>query len=176
MRRVIVATLVLIPVLAHAQASTTTQPKQSPASATLVAKATPPASPAAKPADTAAAPKAATHEAIKEHVEALYLDGAAAAGSETYFLLGDEDNAPKLVHVVETDVPQELVSAPINVSVRMLVDSRGVPQNLSVEHSAGAAIDQKTLEAVRQYRFKPATVNHLPVDAEVTVDIKIQKM
>ena len=179
MRRILVATLVLIPVLAHAQASTSTEPKPSPAPATLVAKANPPAAMhAAKPSDTTVTPKPTLHETVTERIEAFYLDDPTRGGiSDTYLLMGDDhaDNAPKLIHVVETDVPQELASAPINISVRMMVDSRGVPQNLIVEHSAGAVLDQKTLEAVKQYRFKPATVNHVPVDAEVNVDIKIQK-
>ena len=179
MRRILVATLVLIPVLAQAQASTSTEPKPSPATANLVAKATPPAAlHAAKPSDTTTAPKPALHESVTERIEAFYLDDPTSRGlGDTYLLMGDDhaDNAPKLIHIVETDVPQELASAPIKVSVRMMVDSHGVPQNITIEHSAGAVLDQKTLEAVKQYRFKPATVNHVPVDAEVNVDIKIQK-
>lgn len=179
MRRILVATLVLIPVLAHAQASTSTGPKQSSAPANLMAKATPPAAiPAAKPADAATTAKPALHESVTERIEAFYLDTPATrGGGDTYLLMGDEsaDDAPKLIHVVETEVPQELISKPVNVTVRMMVDAHGVPQNISIEHSAGAVLDQKTVEAVKQYRFKPATVNHIPVDAEVNVDIKIQK-
>jgi len=78
--------------------------------------------------------------------------------------------------VVETNVPDTLVTKPVNVSVRILVNSHGMPENVVIEHSAGAVIDQKTIEAVNQYRFQPATVNHVPVDAEVNVDIKIQKL
>jgi TonB family protein len=173
MRPTILATLVLIPVLAHAQASTTTT--QAPVAATtLVAKATPPAP---KPDATPAKP--AVHESVRERVEAFYLDTPSSRDSaDTYLLMGDDhaDNAPKLVHVVETEVPQDLITAPVTTSVRMMVDSHGVPSHITVEKSAGAQLDEKTIEAVQQYRFKPATVNHIPVDAEVTVDIKIQKL
>ena len=177
MRRIVLATLVLIPVLAQAQTSTSTGSKPSPAAATLVAKATPPA-----PKADAAAPKAALHESVRERVEAFYLDTPTTRdSSDTYLLMGDDhaDNAPKLIHVVETEVPQEVasnLSAPVTTTVRMMVDSHGVPQHITVEKSAGATIDEKTLAAVTQYRFKPATVNNVPVDAEVTVDIKIQKL
>jgi len=175
MRRIVLATLVLIPVMASAQATTSTGSKPSPAAATLVAKATPPA---AKPGDTPAATRPTLHETVKERVEAFYLDNPARDAGDTYLLMGDDhaDNAPKLIHVVETTVPEDLVTKPIEVTVRVLVDSHGMPENVQIEHSAVAVIDQKTLEAVNQFRFKPATVNHVPVDAEVNVDIKIQKL
>ena len=40
--------------------------------------------------------------------------------------------------------------------------------------AAGSEMDQKTLQAVSQYRFTPATLNNRPVEAEVTVEVKVQ--
>jgi TonB family protein len=94
-----------------------------------------------------------------------------------YTLMNDEptDIAPKLIRVVETDVPQSLLTSPVSVTVRMSVDPHGVPENITMEKSAGAVLDQKTLAAVSQFRFKPAMVNHRAVQSEVTVDIKVEK-
>jgi TonB family protein len=55
------------------------------------------------------------------------------------------------------------------------VDENGFVRNLSVSHSAGAAVDKKALEAVNKFRFKPAMVNNQPVQAAVSIAIKIEK-
>jgi TonB family protein len=55
------------------------------------------------------------------------------------------------------------------------VSPQGVPEDLSIVHSAGPVVDQKTLDAVRQYRFQPATIGHIPVVADVTVEVALQK-
>jgi len=179
MRRLFVATLVLIPALVHAQTSSPTGPKPSPAATTLVAKATAPASPAARQfAASSIATPAALHETVTQHVEALYLDGPATGDATIgYTLYNGEptDVSPKLVHVVETQLPQSELTSPVVVTVRMSVDDKGVPQNLVIEKSAGAAVDEKTIEAVKEFRFKPATVNRRAVQSEVTVDIKVEK-
>ena len=180
MRRVLLATLALIPVMANAQTTTSTQPKAAPVSTTLVAKVTAPRNPADKgaAAPVAVAPTPTIHEVVKPHVQALYLDAPGVNdGSLSYTFQNEEstDTTPKLIHVVETDLPQDAVNSPVTVTVRMMVDNFGVPENVTVEKSGGTLIDQRTLAAVNQFRFQPATVHHHPVPAEVTVDIKMEK-
>jgi outer membrane biosynthesis protein TonB len=55
------------------------------------------------------------------------------------------------------------------------VDAYGFPRNLSIVRSAGAVVDKKVLDAMSQYRFTPATLDNKPVDAAVTISIKIEK-
>jgi len=56
------------------------------------------------------------------------------------------------------------------------VDNRGVPREFAVVRSAGSAdVDKGTVEALRQYRFQPATMNNLPIVAHLTMEIKLQK-
>jgi outer membrane biosynthesis protein TonB len=55
------------------------------------------------------------------------------------------------------------------------VDEAGVPLEVSIVHSAGSVIDATTLAAVRQYRFTPAKVRGIPVEADLTLDISLQK-
>jgi TonB family protein len=57
----------------------------------------------------------------------------------------------------------------------MVVDQRGVPTDVKIVHSAGAVLDESTLEAVNQYRFRPATLNSVPVESDVTLDIALVK-
>ena len=192
MRRILVATLVLIPVLAQAQASTSTEPKLSQASATLVAKATPPAplassNPAAPAAGSSSADvaKSPVQENLTIRQADLYgMDPGYVTtpvkqdGTVSDSFAGDgtgDISVPRLIHVVQTNLePQELATAS-DVRVHLTVDRNGVPQNLSLDHATDPVVAKKTLEAVSQYRFKPATLNYIAVPAEVTIDVKIQK-
>lgn len=51
------------------------------------------------------------------------------------------------------------------VLVGMIVDAAGVPQNVHIVKSGGASFDEKAMEAVQQYRFKPGA----PLDMKVEV-------
>jgi hypothetical protein len=180
MRRIFVATLVLIPVLAHAQASNTTDSKPSQNSATLLAKATPPA-PFNAPKNAAPAAKASAADAetvpanVVIHQADSDDDAMLRTSAVTYSFGGvNQASAPQLVHVVETELaPAELATAS-DVAVHLTVDANGVPQNLKITKTTNPVIAQKTLAAVSQYRFKPATVNYLAVPEDVTLDIKIK--
>ena len=84
---------------------------------------------------------------------------------------------PQLTHVVGRTLPVALIeeSPKAEVAVRVLVDEAGVPLEVSIVHSAGSVIDATTLAAVRQYRFTPAKVRGIPVEADLTLDISLQK-
>jgi TonB family protein len=89
-----------------------------------------------------------------------------------------EATAPKLVHMVGRILPVARLASEENnayVAVRLKVDERGLPENLTIAHSAGTSIDEQTLAAVRQYRFQPATVDHAPVESTVIVQVKLKK-
>ena len=187
MRRIFVATLVLIPVLANAQASSSTGPKQSPNSAMLLAKSTPPA-PFASAKGAAPAPKSSAditatlpanviiHQAGSDSDFAY--DTVDHGGTIAYSLGGADSfaksAAPQLVHVVETELAPAEIAAGSDVCVRLTVDAYGVPQNLKVTKATDPVVAQKTLAAVSQYRFKPARVNYLAVAQDVNLDIKIK--
>lgn len=182
MRQVLVATLVLLPVLAHAQASTATGAPQSTPSANLQAKVVvqpvnfvrAAATPAAAPAPAPSAPR----DVVQADVDPNFLQNQTQpSGSLSYtFLSGasQEAVAPKLIHAVGRQIPVDRLTTNNDVAVRFVVSPDGVPEKLTIAKSAGAEMDEKTLEAVRQYRFKPATLNNRPVEAEVTVEVKVQ--
>jgi TonB family protein len=96
-------------------------------------------------------------------------------------MMGDvpmQSSAPRLTRAVEVQLSDsELAAQPAvsSVVVRATIDANGTPRNLTVAHSAGAMLDKKALEAVSQYRFAPATRDNEPVEAPVTISIKIQK-
>src|SRR5579871_1850657 len=98
MRRMILTTLVLLPVMAHAQATTSTEPQPSTSSATLHAELTKPANLAAMtksaaPIASIAAISTQTHAAVREAVDTRvtenFVDSAMRAGGTLeYAMMG----------------------------------------------------------------------------------------
>ena len=60
------------------------------------------------------------------------------------------------------------------VTVALLVDRDGVPTDVTVKKSLRPDFDQKAIEAVKQYRFKPALSNGKPVDCPLFIDVNFQ--
>jgi TonB family protein len=188
MRRVLFTALALLPGLAHAQVAASNGTRNPTAPLTLQAKVTPVAfarpvaftAPAAAPAAPVArvVSRPAFHDVIKSELNEDVEQYAANQSATLEFRMGDGGNstAPKLLHIVHRELPVDAISETTRpVAVRMVVSPQGVPEDLSIVHSAGPVVDQKTLDAVRQYRFQPATIGHIPVVADVTVEVALQK-
>jgi periplasmic protein TonB len=60
------------------------------------------------------------------------------------------------------------------VTVNLVVDTHGLPQNVRVIRGVGMGLDEKAKEAVSQYRFKPAMENGHPVPVQVNVEVNFQ--
>jgi TonB family protein len=60
------------------------------------------------------------------------------------------------------------------VLVHLVVDEQGLPQHLHVSRGLGDGLNEKAVEAVRQYRFKPATENGKPVAVWLNVEVNFQ--
>jgi periplasmic protein TonB len=54
--------------------------------------------------------------------------------------------------------------------VSLIVDAQGNPQRVQVVRHLGKGLDQKAVQAVRQYRFKPAMLHGEPVAVEVNIE------
>jgi len=59
-------------------------------------------------------------------------------------------------------------------AVQIVVDTQGYPRNLRVVRTLGMGLDQKALEAVSKYRFKPALKNGKPVPAIMTIEVNFR--
>ncbi|HEY9126568.1 MAG TPA: TonB family protein [Acidobacteriaceae bacterium] len=49
-----------------------------------------------------------------------------------------------------------------------------MPQNIKVRRSIGSGLDEKAVEAVRQYRFRPALANGSPVAVPISVEVNFR--
>jgi protein TonB len=90
--------------------------------------------------------------------------------------VGGGVSAPVVIFKVEPEFSEEARRAKFMgvVTVNLIVDAAGHPQNVRVIRGVGMGLDQKALEAVRQYRFKPAMEDGHPVPVQVNVEVDFQ--
>ena len=72
--------------------------------------------------------------------------------------VGNGISAPKVIYSVDAEFSDEARRAKYEgaVLISLIVDAQGNPQNVRVVRSVGMGLDEKAMEAVRQYKFKPA--------------------
>ncbi len=54
--------------------------------------------------------------------------------------------------------------------LELVVDAEGMPQNIRVTHPVGMGLDDKAIEAVRQWRFSPSLKDGTPVAVRIDVE------
>ena len=81
---------------------------------------------------------------------------------------------PRVVHKVDPEYPAELRRQGITgvVTIQALIDKTGRLLRPSIARSTDHRLDELALAAVRQWMFKPGTVNGEPADVLFTVDVK----
>jgi TonB family protein len=91
------------------------------------------------------------------------------------YRIGDGVSPPQVIFKVEAEFSDEARRAKYEgiVLISLIVDAQGNPQNVHVARSLGMGLDEKALEAVRQYKFKPAfdKKSGKPVPVQMNVEI-----
>jgi TonB family protein len=77
---------------------------------------------------------------------------------------------PTAVHHQEPRSPRSL-SVSTLVVMRVVIGTDGKPHNLNVTSAPNHDFDEAALDAVRQWRFKPATCDGEPMEKEISVEI-----
>jgi protein TonB len=87
--------------------------------------------------------------------------------------IGGGVSAPEILFQPEPEFSEEARKSKVsgNVLVYLQVDEQGRPMHVRVLRGLGMGLDEKALQAVRQYRFKPAMENGRPVAVEMNVDV-----
>ena len=150
MRRILVATLALSPMLLHAQANSPAK-TQSPAANTLRSELVSPAF-AASEADRSTA-------------------------SSAPLRVSTGVNAPKLIYTV--GVASDTDFTPVTqfertAIVAMTVDPSGKPTALKIVQSVNPVMDRNVLTAVSQYRFTPGTLDDQPTAVDVNLAVVLR--
>ena len=86
--------------------------------------------------------------------------------------------APAVLHWVEAQYSDATRKARINGSclVSLIVDAQGKPRDIWLVRSLLPSLDQNAIEAIKQYRFKPAMkdgVTPVPVMITIEVDFRL---
>jgi len=90
--------------------------------------------------------------------------------------IGGGVSSPELIYKVDPEFSEEARKAKFMgiVLVNLIVDQNGSPQNVHVLRGVGMGLDEKAVEAVKQYRFKPAREGGKPVAVELNVEVNFQ--
>jgi protein TonB len=90
--------------------------------------------------------------------------------------IGGGVSAPVLQFSVDPEFSEEARKAKFMgiVTVNLIVDEKGMPQNVRVTHGVGMGLDQKAVDAVKQYKFKPAMEHGKPVAVMMNVEVNFQ--
>lgn len=87
--------------------------------------------------------------------------------------VGGGVSAPRLIHSVQPDFTNRARQAKLQgtVGIQLIVDRNGNPEDIHVIQHLGMGLDQKAVEAVRQYKFKPAMFHGHPVPVRLVVQV-----
>ena len=102
-----------------------------------------------------------------------------AAGVKTGEALENVGNGvqpPSVVNNVEADYSNAAREKRIDAGLvaKLIIDPLGFPRCARITKPAGYGLEEQALKAVRQYRFKPATKNGIPVPVFITVVVKFR--
>ena len=92
------------------------------------------------------------------------------------FHIGGGVSKPVVLYSVEPEFSEEARKAKFsgNVEVYLWVDENGSPSHIRVVRGVGMGLDEKAIEAVRQYKFKPAMKDGKPVKVDLYIDVNFQ--
>lgn len=88
--------------------------------------------------------------------------------------VGGGVSAPAVIHSVQPEFTDQARQADFQgtVSLQLVVDANGNPQNIHIAKHLGMGLDEKAVEAVRQYKFRPAMYQGHPVPVQIVVDVE----
>lgn len=87
------------------------------------------------------------------------------------YRVGGGVSPPVLIYAPEAEFSDQARMAKYQgeVPVEIVVDAKGIPHDPHVIRPLGMGLDQKAIEAVQQYRFKPSRFKGQPVAVRMTV-------
>ena len=92
------------------------------------------------------------------------------------YKIGGGVSQPLLISKVEPEYSEEARKAMWQGTVEMqiVVDEHGMPKEMKVTRALGLGLDQKALEAVAKWRFKPGMKDGKPVPVIATVQVNFR--
>ncbi len=90
--------------------------------------------------------------------------------------VGGGVTAPAVIHRVEPELTDQARRTKYQgvVSIGLIVDAQGNPEDVHVVHHLGMGLDEKAVEAVRQYKFKPAMFRGHAVPVQLVIEVNFR--
>ncbi|MBV9507733.1 MAG: TonB family protein [Acidobacteriia bacterium] len=94
----------------------------------------------------------------------------------TPLLAGNGVTPPALLQKIEPEYTEEarLAKYQGTVVVAVVVGTDGTAQNMRVIRSLGLGLDEKAMEAISQWKFKPGTKDGQPVQVAATIEVNFR--
>lgn len=92
------------------------------------------------------------------------------------YQVGGGVSAPQLIFAPDPEFSDEARRAKYQgvCVVSLVVDAQGRPQQVRVQRALGMGLDEKAIEAVRQYKFKPAYFKGQAVPVNISIEVNFR--
>jgi periplasmic protein TonB len=92
------------------------------------------------------------------------------------YRVGGGVSSPQIIHKVEPEYSEEARKAKFQGTVVLYieVDEKGQPMNLRVIRPLGLGLDEKAIEAVKQWRFRPGLKDGKPVRVAAQIEVNFR--
>lgn len=92
------------------------------------------------------------------------------------YRIGGGVSAPKVIFQVEPEYSEDARKAKFQgtVVIALVVDEKGNPREIRVVRPLGMGLDQKAIEAVEKWRFRPGQKDGKPVATQATIEVSFR--
>lgn len=92
------------------------------------------------------------------------------------YRIGGGVTPPTLIYKVEPEYSEEARKAKFQgtVVLYVVVDEKGMPRDLKVVRALGLGLDEKAIEAVKKWRFRPGYLNGAAVAVAATIEVNFR--
>jgi TonB family protein len=97
-------------------------------------------------------------------------------GVGTVYRVGGAVSPPKALYAPDPEYSETARRAKLQgiVVLWLVVDKDGNPQQIKVQRKLGKGLDEKAIEAVKQWRFKPSMKDGQPVPVMINIEINFR--
>ncbi len=105
-----------------------------------------------------------------------YGPGSGGGTGGGVYKIGGEVSAPAVLSQVEPEYSEEARKAKFSgtVVLSIVVDANGTPRDIHVVRPLGLGLDEKAIEAVSRWRFRPGMRGGHPVATQATIDVNFR--
>jgi TonB family protein len=99
-----------------------------------------------------------------------------SASAGTVHRVGSGVTAPMVVDKVEPEYSEEARAAKFQGTVLLYVEigPDGLAHNISVKRTLGMGLDEKAIEAVQQWKFRPGAIDSQPTTVAATIEVNFR--